>query len=109
MKKLCTLSLMVILLSLITSCEKNLETDIEVIQNELKQCINDNDITKCDIVVILSDQYNTHWSSVNFSIDDGFVTISESNGAKDKYNLLYLSRYALQIDTEKKIIMFFSY
>ena len=108
MKKLCVLSFVVILLCLITSCEKNPDTDIDVIQNELKQFINDNDITKCDIVVSLGDQYNTFYSSVNFSIANGFVTITENNGAKDKYNLLYLSRYVLQVDIEKKIILFFS-
>jgi hypothetical protein len=93
---------------MITSCEKKPDTDIEIIQDELIQFVNDNNITKCDIVVIAGDQYHTYYSSVSFSIGNGFVTISDGNGTKDKYNLLFLSRYALQIDIEKKIIMFFS-
>jgi hypothetical protein len=108
MKKLCALSFTLILMSLISSCEKNRETDIEIIQNELNHFVNDNNISKCDIVVILGDQYSTYYSSVSFSIDNGFVIVRDDSNNIDKYNLLFLSRYALQTFGEKKIIMFFS-
>lgn len=108
MKKISVIGLILILFSIFPSCQKDIDTDIEIIQNELRHYINENNITKCDIIAILGDQYYTYYSSVSFSIDNGFVIVEDNSGNTDKYNLLYLSRYYLQTIGEKKIVMFFS-
>ena len=88
-------------LTFIVSCEKEPETDIEIIENQLKDFVSDNGITKCSIILILGETTYTEHENVDFSISGGFVIIKVSaNGEEyqDRYNLLYLSKYMFSVD-----------
>lgn len=108
MKKLSILFFTLLLLGLTNSCEKDPQTDLEIIQNELQQFVSDNNITICDIVVIVGDGYYTYYAEVDFTITGGFVKVTDTGGMEDSFSLLQLSRYIYYPETGNKVILFFS-
>ncbi len=101
MKKLLNFALIVIALSIFVSCEKNTETDIEIIEDQLNEFVSDKGITKCSIILMSGENRNNEHIDVDFSISNGFVIVKGQAGGKeyqDRFNLLYLSRYILYTD-----------
>jgi hypothetical protein len=113
MKKLLSLGLMVMVITVIPSCKKdNLETDIEKIEKELSAFVSENGITKCTIIFNWEGpEQITVAQNMDFSISGGFVIVRQSSGGftnEDRYNLLYLSWYSLSTNsTNKELILYF--
>lgn len=109
MKKLIHFTLILLSLSFFTSCEKQSDTDIEIIEKQLQEFVSDNGISKCTIILMNGETPHTDYENVDFSISDGFVIIKESaNGGEFqvRYNLLYLSKYMLDINNN--FVLFFT-
>jgi hypothetical protein len=110
MKKLLNLGLILITLTFFTSCEKNPDTDIEIVQNQLEDFIKEKKITKCTIIVMYGESTHTDYENVDFTIENGFVIINRIGGYKEefqvRYNLIYLSKYIF--DTDNKLALYFS-
>ena len=101
MKQLLVFALILLVPTLFIACEKEPETDIEIIEIQLKDFVEDNGITKCSVVVLFGHTAYTEHEGAEFSIANGFVIINASaNGGEyqDRYNLLYLSKYSLGAD-----------
>jgi hypothetical protein len=109
MKRLLNFALILMTLAFFISCEKEPQTDIEIIENQLKNFVSDNDIKKCSIILMYAETTYTEHENVDFSISRGFVIIKASaNGGEyqDRYNLLYLSKYML--DTDRNLGLYFA-
>ncbi len=110
MKKVLNLTLILITLSLFMSCDKNPDTDIEIIQNQLQNFVKEKNITKCTIIVMYGESIYTEHQDVDFTIENGFVVIKEMGNLnkeyQDTYNLMYLSKYMYDIDN--KLVLYFS-
>ena len=76
--------------TLFVSCEKEPITDIGVIEKNLKEIVEANNISKCSIYLLYGEQDYTEHQNADFKIEDGFVIVD-----RDRYNLLYLSKYVL--------------
>jgi hypothetical protein len=101
MKKLFNLTLILLTLIFFVSCEKEPDTDIEIIESQLKDFVNEHGIKKCSIILMYGETRYTEHENVDFSISNGFVIVKASaNGGdyQDRYNLLYLSKYMLDIN-----------
>lgn len=107
MKKTLNLVLILITLSLFTSCES--DTDIEIVQNQLQSFVKENKITKCTIIVLDGEYAYTDHQNVDFTIEKGFVVIN-GNGENNKvyqerYNLMFLSKYLYNVDN--RLVLYF--
>jgi len=104
MKKIIKYGLITIGFLISVSCEKEIPvTDIEKIEKELKEFVNNNEITKCNIILMYGESTYIEHEDADFSIGGGFVIVKASaNGGtyEDRYNLLYLSRYRLSINNK---------
>lgn len=96
-QKLFQISLLLLLILVTASCEKEQLSDICLIENEVKAFINDKGITKCSVYIATGDQIQTVLDNEDFTISNGFVKIrTNSSGVFTyyNYNLLYLSNYS---------------
>jgi len=96
MKNIIKLSIILLMFILFSGCKDEPVTDIEKIEKGLKEVVKEKGITKCSIVVMYGESTYTEYSNVSFSIDGGFVIVtdnSNSNTIEVRYNLLYLSKY----------------
>jgi len=100
MKKLLNLALILFAITVFVSCEKEPDTDIEIIEKQLKDFVSDNGITRCSIILMYGEKTSTEHENVEFSISNGFVIVKAWAGAQyqDRYNLLYLSKYMFDIN-----------
>jgi|GEM_PF-4997070 len=106
MKKILNLVLMLITLSLFSSCES--DTDIEIVQHQLQSFIKESKATKCTIIVQTGEKVSTEHQNVDFTIEKGFVVIKGlglNNKAQERYNLLYLTKYTNTADN--KLVLYF--
>ena len=106
MKKVLNLVLMLITLSLFSSCES--DTDIEIVQNQLQSFVKENKVTKCTIIVQTGENVSTDHQNVDFTIEKGFVVIKGlglNNKGQERYNLLFLSKYLYNIDNS--LVLYF--
>jgi len=109
MKKFICLT--VLCLGLLCSCEP--QTDILVIEKELKTIIKENGITKCTIINLYGERTYVEHIKVDFEIKNGFICINHideygnTTGIQYKYNLLYLSKYEI-FPWEKVIDCYFA-
>lgn len=106
MKKVLNLVLMLITLSLFSSCES--DTDIEIVQNQLQSFVKENKVTKCTIIVQTGENVSTDHQNVDFTIEKGFVVIKGlglNNKGQERYNLLFLSKYVHTADN--KLVLYF--
>ncbi len=109
MKKLFSIGVILLVLLLNVSCEKEQVTDIVKIENELAAFVSENNVSKCTIELMFANQVNTIYTNESFTISNGFLRIVKVNGnykTEDRFNLLYLSRYSLASD--KVIVLTFA-
>lgn len=71
--------------ALFVSCEKEPITDIGVIEKELKETVEEYNLTKCEVRIV---DGRTKHIDADFEIKGGFLYVEEH-----RYNLLYLSEY----------------
>ena len=92
-----------------SACENEPITDIAKIEKELKTVVKDNGFTKCSVVGMHGESAYTEHDDVDFTISGGFVVVTAyANGGtyEDRYNLLYLSKYMIDIDN--KLVLYFA-
>ena len=109
MKKLFSIGLILLLLFINVSCEKEQLTDIVKIENELAAFVSENNVSKCNVKLMYASQVNIVYTNESFTISNGFLRIVKVNGQykeEDRFNLLYLSRYSLASD--KVIVLTFA-
>jgi hypothetical protein len=97
MKKLTTILILIFALSFLPSCEKEneSESDITIIENQLKSFIKEKNIEKYQVFLINGDNSSLYiYEANNIIIQNGFLIIKAENTDK-RLNLLYLSRFEL--------------
>ncbi len=105
MKKYLLFALILVAPMLFSSCENDLNTDMETIEAQLREFVNLNEVTRCTVVVMQREETFVEHQNVAFELYTGFLVITAS-GTEYRYNLLYLSKYSL--DTSNKLILYFS-
>ncbi len=76
-------------------------TDIDKIEAELKNIVEENNVTKCTIYVYQSDfSQRVIYSNMDFSISNGFIVLTGYNLNAEKYeirySLLYLADFSVR-------------
>ncbi|MGE5394012.1 MAG: hypothetical protein ACM3P1_04660 [Candidatus Saccharibacteria bacterium] len=108
MKKLTTILILLFALSFLPSCEKDneSESDITIIENQLKSFVNENNIDKFNIFLISGSNtsYLYSYEAKYVTIQNGFLII-KTEGTNERLNLLYLSRFELM--GNKTIALYF--
>lgn len=99
MKKLTTILILFSAFFFLPSCEKEseMETDITIIENQLKLFVDENDIDNFTIYLMYGDHtsmFSYTYPAKNVIIKNGFITV-KTEGNDERYNLLYLSRFKL--------------
>lgn len=97
MKKLMTIILLFFTLSLLPSCEKESESesDITIIENQLKSFIKEKDIDKYTIFLINGNNTSFYTYEANNIIIQNVFFIIKAENVDKRLNLLFLSRFEL--------------
>jgi hypothetical protein len=98
------------LFTLITiACEKeDFSSDREIIESELKSIVNEEGITKCDIIEFYNNAWHTTITNSSFSFSNGFIIVYNSDPnftIQYRYNLSFLYSYNFAGD---KIFLYFT-
>ena len=98
MKQLLKLCIVLSLIVGLQACEREPDTDIALIEKNLKKAVKNAGVTKCNIIILYGERMGIKHTDVDFEIKNGFVSVKRSvNGGtfEDKYNLLFLSNYII--------------
>ncbi|MBP1672586.1 MAG: hypothetical protein H6Q25_401 [Bacteroidetes bacterium] len=109
MKRLLHFAFILLTITFFVSCEKQPDTDIEIIEKQLQEFVSDNGLSKCTIIDMNGETSHTEHTNVDFSISNGFVIVNASGNYgeyQDRYNLLYLSKYML--DSNNNLVLYFA-